>query len=165
MFAAIQLFRGGFDMFGLWTLFAFLACILPALHWPDAYAEKAPSMSFELLLPVSRAAYLRQLGLAAALSQIELWGILNATLVLWWSMALRTRIPLPGVVSILGISALCQVWFFGITVLLSLPQVRLTPLTVVVFLVSLVPLLIACAVLRPVGEWQIEVMTYPPSSP
>ena len=157
---AMESFRGRFDMFGLWSLCALMACIVPALRWPETYAVKAPAMSYELLLPVSRLVYLRQLGMAAALSQIELWGILNGALVLWWSFGLRTQISLPGVVSILVISALCQVWFFGITVLLSPPHIRRNPSAVLVFVVSLVPLLIAMAMLRPFTEWQIEAMAW-----
>ena len=116
-------------------------------------------MSYELLLPVSRSAYLKQLGMAAALSQIESWGILNAMLILWWLSGLQARIPLAGALSVLVISALCQIWFFGITVLLSLAQPRMNPLIVAVSLVSLVPLLTAFVVFRPIGQWQIEVMT------
>jgi hypothetical protein len=157
--AAWHWFHGTLDISGLWAPIALIACIWPPLLWPAAYTRKASAMSYELLLPVSRSAYLKQLGMAAALSQIESWGILNAMLILWWLSGLQARIPLAGALSVLVISALCQIWFFGITVLLSLAQPRMNPLIVAVSLVSLVPLLTAFVVFRPIGQWQIEVMT------
>ena len=115
-------------------------------------------MTYEFVLPVSRLEYLKQLGMAAALSQIKSWGILNAALMFWWFLALRPEIPLAGAASILAVSALCQFWLFGITALLSLPQRHLSRLTVGVSLVSLVPILTAPAFLRPIAEWQTGVI-------
>ena len=159
MFAIFAWLGRGLDARSVSFMLIFLAFFLPSTFWPDQCARKGAAVAHELLLPVSRSAYVKQLGIGTMLNQFQAWCVLNAAAILWWFFAIRGEIPVAGAVSILAISALWQFWFFGVGTLLSLPQFQLNPMVGALWLASLVPLLIALAIARPFAEWQIEVIT------
>jgi hypothetical protein len=79
------------------------------------YSKSGPA----LLLPVERKSYIRQLGAAAALSQLQLWGGTSVVLLLWWLLNWRLLagpqpFPLAVVAGVLAFSAAFQVAVFGV---------------------------------------------------
>jgi hypothetical protein len=97
-------------------LFTFLLAFMPVLAAMAKWLLRARSLGRELMLPVQRAAYVRQLGLAGAASQLQVWCAMVSAAVLWWCVMAVQPPPWHAVVSMLAISALCQFWTFGVSV-------------------------------------------------
>ena len=97
------------------TFLAVFASILPAIVAGLALGRRRKLLSRESLLCVNRVTYLRQVGMAAALNQLQVWVGMTAVFVLWfWWVAEQ---PLSVMVaSLLTSSALFQLWFFGVNV-------------------------------------------------
>ena len=95
-------------------LFTFMAAIMPVIGAMGRWIVRCRSLGRELMLPVDRVAYVRQLGLAAATSQFQLWCGIVVAAILWWQ-TLATQPPrLDAVAMMLAVSALCQFWTFGL---------------------------------------------------
>jgi hypothetical protein len=73
----------------------------------------------ELLLPVERTTYIRQLGTAAAISHFQAWAGMSAALVLWWLLIGPRPLQLALLGEALGFSAAFQVGVFGVVVWIS----------------------------------------------
>ena len=75
-------------------------------------------------MPVGRAAYLRQLGAAAALNHLKMWGVICIVVFLVFRFIPGLQIPLEMLIFILLVGTLYQFWTFGAAVwtALSLPQ-------------------------------------------
>jgi hypothetical protein len=67
----------------------------------------------ELLLPVQRKSYIRQLGMAAALGHLQLWAGQCVLLVLWWLLAGPRPFPLALLAGVLAFSAAFLLGAFG----------------------------------------------------
>jgi hypothetical protein len=90
--------------------------VLPAMPlWVILFVRRAQFLSYESLLPVSRVGYLRQVGMATALNQLQLWIGVTAATVLWWRIVVPEQSP-PNLANLLAFSALSQAGFFGIMV-------------------------------------------------
>jgi hypothetical protein len=129
----------------------------PAFITATQWTRRASALAYELLMPVKRASYLLQLGTAAALSQLQLWGAISISLLIWRLLAVREAAPLIAVANILVISGLCQVWLFGMVVFLSLYD-DLFPNVVVGAVAVVIPI---CLVFWPgesmATEWQFTI--------
>jgi hypothetical protein len=97
------------------TVFAVFASVMPAMVVGIALSRRRKRLPCESLLCVNRATYLRQVGMAAALNQLQVWVSMTAVFVLWfWWMAER---PISVTAAFaLPISAFFQLWFFGLNV-------------------------------------------------
>ena len=71
-------------------------------------------LAHELLLPVDRPSYVRQLGMAVAIGQLQLWAGVSLGLALWLLLVARQPLSLTNLAILLGIFTLLQPWFFGI---------------------------------------------------
>jgi hypothetical protein len=141
----------------LW-LFVVLALITPTASWQGAHFEERASVTpRELLMPVCRPAYLKQLGMAAALSQFQSWAAISIVMTLWWFVGLQSQISGACIVSILLITALSQFWVFGSAVLLLLQRSKLTVTTWAIAIMAIVSLMAASAVARPETEFQLGI--------
>jgi hypothetical protein len=69
----------------------------------------------ELMMPVSRKAYLRQQGTAAAIAQFQVWIAMSAASILWILTAAKEPRPVL-LADAMAFSALSQIWLFGLTV-------------------------------------------------
>lgn len=138
-----------------WEIFVLFTLLTPVTSWQGVYfkSARAAATSRELLMPVSRSTYLKELGLAAAISQFQAWGAISVAATLWWFVGLQSQIPVASLVSILLITALSQFWLFGLVVLLPLQPGSIKAVLGVGF-AAIVPLLVAWAVARPISEWQ-----------
>jgi hypothetical protein len=94
----------------------FWLIVLPAMIPIVQCAQRARTAEYEILLPVDRSTYLRQLGLGVAIGQVQLWCAVGAATILWWVFAARSRLPCIAFANILACSALAQVGLFGVGV-------------------------------------------------
>jgi hypothetical protein len=92
------------------TIMPAMATAVGVLQW------RTFKVGRELLLPVQRKSYLRQLGAAAALSHIQLWGGMSLAVALWWLLTGPRPLPLPVLAGVLAFSAAFQVGVFGVLV-------------------------------------------------
>jgi hypothetical protein len=104
----------------------YLCTYLPAYH----------RMSYELLLPVSRAAYFRQMGTVIALGQSLLWCTVNVLIVLWFFLCCGKPYPINIMMYLLLLSALYQIFLYGLQVWTA--RYRSLPFEIVVLIVLVV---------------------------
>ena len=78
--------------------------------------QRTPTLARELLMPVTRSAYLRQLGGAAALNQLQLWAAMSTVAVACVLVTGNDGPPLATILDLLVISGLSQIWLFGVAV-------------------------------------------------
>jgi hypothetical protein len=104
-------------MLGLTSLvLTFLPPILSAL---GVLQWRTFKLRHELLLPVERKTYLRQLGAAAAASHFQLWAGIGAALMLWWILAGPWPLQRAPLGNVLAFSAAFQVATFSVVVWLA----------------------------------------------
>jgi hypothetical protein len=72
------------------------------------------SVDFELMLPVSRRAYVRQWSEAMALGHFQLWGVICVSIMAWLLLAAPVTPPWTYVVSVATVALLIQIGLFGV---------------------------------------------------
>ena len=100
------------------VIFPVFLVAIPAVAPPVGWSHRIRTLSLGLVLPVDRPAYLRQFGLAIALSHFQLWGamaLLSGLLFLLFPAAgaPHSTVSFPEMVAISG---LYQIWSFGVCV-------------------------------------------------
>ncbi len=70
--------------------------------------------NMKFMLPVNRATYLKQVGMAAALNQLQLWIGMSVAIVLWQQLVASQAAPF--MMDALIYSFLCQIGLFGLAV-------------------------------------------------
>ncbi len=96
-----------------------LSVVLPMTALAGQLLLRKGVMGRELLLPVERGLYLRQIGAAAALWQLYFWTAVCAATLLWLLVVVPGSVPGSAIAGILVISALSQVWLFALAVRLK----------------------------------------------
>jgi hypothetical protein len=124
-------------LFGIATSLSVSAVFVPL-------CGKNRSISHDLMMPVRRDAYLKQLGMSAAISQFIMWGAFIAAFIIW--MFTASAKPSPELLAyVIVYSALIQIWMFGLAVwLLSFRSI--VP-TIMVASIALIPTLAPLAAL------------------
>lgn len=151
----VLILEGGISDFPLLKILMIISAIAPVCAWQTAYLKRTSVRCFEFMLPVSRSEYLNQLGMAVILRQAEIWTAINGALLLFWIVQAPADIPTVLMICLLIISALLQIWLFGIVVLTLLPPiVDITVINVILVLFAAVPVLLAWILARPEAEWQ-----------
>ena len=102
------------------TFVFFLPCFLiPAFLTVGTRIWRADVMPYEIMMPVKRSAYLRQVGLTFAVKLFRLWlGIAVAT-VCWLLVAAPKSVHPSEIAGCFVVSASCQVWVLGVAVLFA----------------------------------------------
>ena len=77
---------------------------------------RIPMLGRELLLPVDRPSYVRQLGMAVAVGQLQLSAGMSVGITLWLFLTARQSFSFTNLAFVLGIFTLLQPWFFGVGV-------------------------------------------------
>jgi hypothetical protein len=96
---------------------AFVLTFLPAIIAVAGVLQwRTFKLSRELLLPVERKNYIRQLGTAAALGHFQFWTGMSIALLLWWLLLGPRPLYLAMFGGILAFSAAFQGFVFGIVV-------------------------------------------------
>ena len=99
-----------FSVPGLYLLVGLPVCVIVrSLRWR---ATVTPGV----LLPVDRTVYVKQRGLAAALSHLELWGAMSGGLLLAWSTVPGKVLSPVLIANLLVFSGLAQVLVFAVMV-------------------------------------------------
>jgi len=80
-----------------------------------ALSRRRELLPREFLMGVDRASYLKQVGMAAALSQLQMWLGMTTVSVLWWCCVVQQPLSVT-VANVLAFSALSQISFFGLNV-------------------------------------------------
>jgi hypothetical protein len=111
-------------MVGTWTTkgqigtsWNFVACLslllLPMVAIVGQFMQRKGIMSRELLLPVERGLYLRQIGTAAAVCQLQSWSAVTVATLFWWLVVVPESVSGSTIAGILAFSALSQIWLFA----------------------------------------------------
>jgi hypothetical protein len=91
-----------------------LLTLLPAVIAAAYVFQWGPlKLGSDFLLPVDRRSYIKQVGMAAALGHLQLWGGLSAALAIWWLLVSPLPIPPSMLAGVLAISAAYQLGVFG----------------------------------------------------
>jgi hypothetical protein len=103
-------------LIGVQAMFlAMFASLVPGGMVWGALWQRRKLLPRESLLGVDRASYLTQVGMAAALGQLQTWLRVAAVSVLWWCCVFQQPLSVT-VVYVLAFSALSQPAFFGLNV-------------------------------------------------
>jgi hypothetical protein len=135
--------------FPLGILLAFFPFLNSVVRWND----RTPTLAYELLLPVTRSAYLRQLGAAAALNQLQVWAAMSAVAIACWPLFGRANQPFILLVNLLVLSGLSQIWLFGVAVWWTRCRSMIMGVLVVILGVAQPLLLIGLQAADPRAEW------------
>jgi hypothetical protein len=92
-------------------VFSFLP---PLMVWTVFRRSRLPMLAHELLLPVDRQSFVRQVGVAMVLRQIQLWAGMSIGITVWALLLGRQTVSLTNLTVLLGVLALLQPWFFGV---------------------------------------------------
>lgn len=92
---------------------AMFCSIMPAGAVLILWRGRKSALPRESLMCVDRMAYLKQVGMAVAISQLQAWLGMAAILLCWWQW-FSPQIPPVTVAYVLTLSALLQPWCFGV---------------------------------------------------
>lgn len=102
-----------------WLTLLFWLIASPSFISLSQLVRRNYHLGYEILLPVRRRTYLKQVGMAVAVSWLRKWGGMCAAFMLWWIMAAPEPLRVGLVVNVLACSALAQVGLFGIVLCLA----------------------------------------------
>jgi hypothetical protein len=71
-------------------------------------------LGYEIMLPVARQTYLREIVMAFAISHLRMWGGMYTGFMLWWFTAAQEPLQFGLMANVLACSALAQVGLFGV---------------------------------------------------
>jgi hypothetical protein len=94
-----------------------IACPSIMLLFRLAWRNHLPG--YGIMLPVERRTYLKQVGMAVAVSWLRKWAGMYAAFMLWWITAAPEPLRLGLAVNILACSAMAQVGLFGTVLCLA----------------------------------------------
>jgi hypothetical protein len=97
-----------------WLAFVVWLIACPSFMLLSRLARRNYLLGYGIMLPVERRAYLKQVGMAVALSWLRKWGGMYVAFMLWWITAAPEPLRLGLAVNILACSAGAQVGLFGI---------------------------------------------------
>lgn len=91
-----------------------LSFIPSCVAWGSFTRWRAPMLARGLLLPVDRRTFVRQVGTAAAIDQLQFWAGIGAGIALWVWLAGPKASSVTDFAVLLGVFTLFQFWFFGV---------------------------------------------------
>jgi hypothetical protein len=138
----------------MFPLIIFSSFLPQGIVWGAFWRRRARMVAYELLLPVDRRGYVRQLGLAVAIGQLQLWSVFSIAIALWSLTTAQQLLPLANVARLLVVLALLQPWFFGFGTWFTRYRsfAMLLAADLVAFYVALIPLLLSAAP-PPLRQW------------
>lgn len=90
--------------------------VFPAMMAVAHAFSRIPAINHELLLPLDRRSYLRQIGTTAALNHFLIWAGASIGIVAWWLLTASEPLQLPLLTTTVACSAVYQLWVFGAVV-------------------------------------------------
>ena len=118
-----------------------MATVMPVFVVNKQFEVKSRFMARDLMMPVIRDAYLKQLGMSFATSHFILWGGFLTVSVLW----IFTESTKPGpelLIFLISYSLMIQIWLFGLaTWILSFRSINVTiPIMFITAILSAMPI-------------------------
>ena len=110
-----------------WLTFLFWLIASPSFMSLSQLVRRNHQLGYEIMLPVQRRTYLKQVGMAVAVSWLRKWGGMCAAFMLWWITAASEPLRLGLAVNILVFSAGAQVGLFGIVLCVASSAQREPP--------------------------------------
>ncbi len=110
-----------------WSTFVLWLIACPSFVSWSQLAPRNKLLGYEIMLPVERRNYLKQVGIAVAISCLRTWGGMYAAFMLWWITAAPEPLRFGLVLNVLACSALAQVGFFGMGLCLAWLAKRESP--------------------------------------
>ena len=93
----------------------FVATLIPVILICKTAIVKNSFLSRDLMMPVRRDAYLKQVGMLVAYSQLTMWGVIIAISIVW--IFTKTAKPSPEfLIYSISYSVMMQIWLFGLAV-------------------------------------------------
>lgn len=93
----------------------FMATLIPVILICKTAIVKNSFLSRDLMMPVRRDAYLKQVGMLVAYRQFTMWGVIIAVSIVW--MFTKTAKPSPEfLIYSISYSVIMQIWLFGLAV-------------------------------------------------
>jgi hypothetical protein len=102
-----------------WLTFVLWLIASPSFVSLGQLAGQYHLLGYEIMLPVKRRTYLKQVGMAFAISCFRIWSVRYTAFMLWWVTVAPEPLRLGLVVNVLACSALAQVGLFGIGLCLA----------------------------------------------
>jgi hypothetical protein len=136
------------------VLLGYLLVFFPFFNSVMRWNERTPTLARELLMPVTRSGYLRQLGAAAALNQLQLWAAMSSVGIVCWLIAGKEKPQFAVIANLLVISGLSQIWLFGMVVWWTRCRSMILGMVVGVLVIAEPLLLIGVAGTEPLAEWR-----------
>ena len=90
-----------------------LLLLLPMAALAGQFLQRKGIMGRELLLPVARGLYLKQLGTSAALCQIQCWSAVTTATFFWWLVVVPESVSGGTIAGIVVIGGFAQIWLFA----------------------------------------------------
>jgi hypothetical protein len=108
------------------AVWIFMPTFIPIIMSIRMAIVKNSLLSHDLIMPVRRGAYLKQVGMLVAYCQFTMWGVMMAVSIVW--MFTQAVKPTPEIlIYSVSYSLMIQIWLFGLAVLvLSLRSITLT---------------------------------------
>jgi hypothetical protein len=110
-------------------------------------------LSYEIMLPVDRVSYIRQMGISAAVALIVAWAASWSILIFIFTRISQVSIRLDIIENLTLISALCQVLYYGIAVWIARYCSRILHLGAILIPLYLQMFLMAMASEYQSGAW------------
>ena len=102
-----------------WLTFVVWLIACPSFTSLSQLTRRTYLLGYGIMLPVKRRSYLKQVGMAVAISCVRTWGGMCAAFMLWWITAASEPLRLGLVVNVLACSGLAQVGLFGMVLCLA----------------------------------------------
>ncbi len=116
----------------------FWLTVWPMIASVGQWCVKRKALAYELLLPVGRRAYIRQLFAVFAIFCFQLWCALYAGLILWWFLFAPQAPSLVVVANVFILSLLAQIGLFGMVIWLAKYRAELLMVGLVFVLIPLI---------------------------
>ena len=113
----------------------FFATIMPVLFNSKVVVYKKRFLSHDLMMPVSRDAYLKQVGMFIASRLFVIWGVYTAVTVLFSMFVLTLKPTLESLIYSISYSLMIQIWLFGLAIWNS--SIRSTSISIVTFIAAI----------------------------
>ncbi len=102
-----------------WLTFVVWLIACPSFASLSQLTRRTYLLGYEIMLPVERRTYLKQVGMAVAISCLRTWGGMYAAFMLWWIITAPESLRFGLAVNVLACSALAQVGLFGMVLCLA----------------------------------------------
>jgi hypothetical protein len=144
--------------YGAIVVISYILALMPSTAIVGAAVRRSGMFGYEVLRPVDRKAYVRQLGAATALNQFQLWLGGSVVSVGWWLLLGPQPFPAVTLAGVLLASAAFQVMAFAIVAWTALHRWRWLGVVAVMGLFPIGQIVLMRFLASPLGQLPVELM-------